>query len=224
MAISPTAYSTSQDRWLALQQRDPSANSSFFYGVHSTRIYCRPTCPGRLARRSNIIFFDSLDHAHRAGYRPCKRCQPCNDAWDRGTQSRMTVARAKDIIMVAAMALQPWTVEGVAAELGISGGHLHRLFKKQLNTTPKAFAETAIDSARIAQRLSASDLASTAFLPSKAHTGYMYMDVDSNSLEQPQWWWENPVFGDENSPLDVEDLAGASCTWSADMQPQMWWL
>lgn len=136
------AYSSASERWLALQHRDPGANSSFLYGVNSTRIYCRPTCPGRLARRSNVVFFDTLDHAHRAGYRPCMRCQPCNDAWDRDSQGRLIVGQAQSLIMSAVLRREAWTVEGVARELGISGGHLHRLFKKHLSVTPKAFADT----------------------------------------------------------------------------------
>lgn len=142
------AYSSPSERWLALQHRDPGANSSFLYGVVSTRIYCRPTCPGRLARRSNVIFFDTLDHAHRANYRPCIRCQPCNDAWDRDSQGRVIVGDAQSIIVGAVLRREAWTVEGVARELGISGGHLHRLFKKHISVTPKAYAATFDKSSR----------------------------------------------------------------------------
>lgn len=234
-------YATTQERWLALQRRDPKANSSFLYGVHSTHIYCRPTCPGRLARRSNVVFFDSLAHAHRAGYRPCKRCQPCNDAWDRGSQARATLRRARDLITAAAADSapreQPWTVEGVAAELGVSGGHLHRLFRKQLNTTPKAFAAAAVAAAaaaaaattaagagaagagldparttRVQQRLRApeEDLAVSPSLPSQARAG---PGCEGSDASEPTPWWSAAPFGEEEE--EEEDWAG-TLLWLAD--------
>ncbi|KKY15717.1 putative dna repair and transcription factor ada [Diplodia seriata] len=74
----PPQYTTPHARWRALATRDPHAHTSFVYAVRSTRIYCRPTCPARLARRANIDFYDSAAAAVTAlpGYRACKRCRP----------------------------------------------------------------------------------------------------------------------------------------------------
>jgi len=49
-------YSTDQDRWEALIQRDKNADNAFFYSVKTTGVYCRPSCSARLAHRENVTF------------------------------------------------------------------------------------------------------------------------------------------------------------------------
>ncbi|KAF4844127.1 Bifunctional transcriptional activator/DNA repair enzyme Ada [Colletotrichum siamense] len=127
-------------RWLLVSRRDLSANSSFFYGVKSTQIFCRPTCPGRVARRGNVIFFNDLQHASQSGYRPCKRCEPCNDSWSRENSGRRIAHRAHAMIVAAEADNVKWTVESMARKLGVTSAHLHRQFKKCFLMTPKAFA------------------------------------------------------------------------------------
>src|SRR6201987_6442738 len=61
-------------RWAAVVARDPEA--SFYYSVKTTGVYCRPSCAARLARRENVAFHLTPEAAERAGFRPCKRCQP----------------------------------------------------------------------------------------------------------------------------------------------------
>lgn len=113
-------------RWLLVSRRDLSANSSFFYGVKSTQIFCRPTCPGRVARRGNVIFFNDLQHASQSGYRPCKRCEPCNDSWTRDNSGRRIARRAHAMNVAAEADNVKWTVESMARKLGITSAHLHR--------------------------------------------------------------------------------------------------
>lgn len=73
---STSSFNNPHTRWRALTARDPAAHASFVYAVLSTRIYCRPTCPARLARRANIVFYDAAAQAAQAGFRACKRCRP----------------------------------------------------------------------------------------------------------------------------------------------------
>ena len=47
----------------------------FFFGVKTTGIFCRPSCPSR-PKREHLEFFTSAGTAVGAGYRPCKRCHP----------------------------------------------------------------------------------------------------------------------------------------------------
>ena len=138
--MPPIQNASSSARWLTLSRRDPTANSSFFYGVTSTGIFCRPTCSGRLARRSNVTFFDSQQQALDAGYRPCKRCHPCNTGWSRESQAYNLAFRARDLMIAAEAHSHHRTVESLAQELNISSAHLHRIFKKCFNITPKSFA------------------------------------------------------------------------------------
>lgn len=131
---------TTLTRWLAVSRRDAAAHSSFLYGAKSTRIFCRPTCPGRLARRSNVVFFDSHHQALDAGYRACKRCQPCTRGWDRGIEGRTLACQSRDIIVKAEQDGRPWTFSSIARELNVTSAHLHRQFKRQFDTTPRSFA------------------------------------------------------------------------------------
>ncbi|HET9792695.1 MAG TPA: bifunctional DNA-binding transcriptional regulator/O6-methylguanine-DNA methyltransferase Ada [Candidatus Angelobacter sp.] len=66
--------------WTLVQNRNPQADGQLFYGVRSTRIFCRPSCPSRRPARSNVEFFSDLMQALRAGYHPCKRCSPAGIA------------------------------------------------------------------------------------------------------------------------------------------------
>src|SRR5258708_19462962 len=63
--------------WTAVLERDASWDGKFFYGVKSTGIYCRPSCPSRRPGDiANVAFFPSMTHAESAGFRACLRCQP----------------------------------------------------------------------------------------------------------------------------------------------------
>src|SRR5690242_4793483 len=62
--------------WTAVVERDARFDGRFVYAVDSTGIYCRPTCPSRRPRQSNVRFFAVPEEAERAGYRPCRRCRP----------------------------------------------------------------------------------------------------------------------------------------------------
>jgi AraC family transcriptional regulator of adaptative response/methylated-DNA-[protein]-cysteine methyltransferase len=72
----PLPSPTPEEAWTLIQSRDPRADGQLFYGVRTTRIFCRPSCPSRRPGRANVEFFSDLINALRAGYRPCKRCNP----------------------------------------------------------------------------------------------------------------------------------------------------
>ncbi len=62
--------------WATLLARSPT---TILYGVVTTGIVCRPGCPARTPLRQNVRLFGNVDEAIRAGFRPCKRCQPNTD-------------------------------------------------------------------------------------------------------------------------------------------------
>jgi len=62
-------------RWQCIVGRDREADGTFWYGVVTTGIYCRPQCASR-PRRQNVRFFDNPQAAVAAGFRPCRRCHP----------------------------------------------------------------------------------------------------------------------------------------------------
>jgi AraC family transcriptional regulator, regulatory protein of adaptative response / methylated-DNA-[protein]-cysteine methyltransferase len=59
---------------------DASYDGLFFLGVRTTGIFCRPSCPARKPKPENVEFFALPKDALFAGYRPCRRCRPLEDA------------------------------------------------------------------------------------------------------------------------------------------------
>lgn len=60
------------DAW---RRRDASYDGVFVFGVKTTGIFCRPSCPSQ-PRSENLQFLRDAGEAVRVGYRPCKRCEP----------------------------------------------------------------------------------------------------------------------------------------------------
>src|SRR5689334_24512091 len=71
---------SNETRWNAVSGRDRAADGAFVYSVRTTGVYCRPSCAARLPRRENVEFHESCAAAERAGFRPCKRCRPNEQA------------------------------------------------------------------------------------------------------------------------------------------------
>ena len=65
-----------EECWAAVESRDAAADGSFFYGVRTTGVYCRPGCASRRPLRTNTVFFETPAAAEAAGLRACKRCRP----------------------------------------------------------------------------------------------------------------------------------------------------
>lgn len=60
----------------ALLKKDQDYEGTFFVGVKTTGVFCRPTCPARKPKFENCEFFENAQDALTASYRPCKRCAP----------------------------------------------------------------------------------------------------------------------------------------------------
>ena len=127
-----SAWSTDDQRWQAVAQRDLHADGAFFYGVKTTGVFCRPSCASRQPRRENVDFFADADAARSAGYRDCKRCQPGGlprelaivnracAALDADPQQRLTLAQLSDAVHVSPF-------------------HLQRLFKRVVGVSPRQY-------------------------------------------------------------------------------------
>jgi len=124
-----------EKRWQAVQRRDPAFDGQFLFAVRTTGIYCRPSCASRPAKRENVTFFETAAHAEKAGYRACKRCRP--DKLSAPDPQVEAVKRACERIEQAEEA--PKLAE-LAARVGLSPYHFHRVFKAITGVTPKAYA------------------------------------------------------------------------------------
>src|ERR1700709_2504821 len=108
--------------------RGPRYDGRFFTGDRPTGIYCRPVCPVRPARSTNVQFFPSAAAAEIAGFRPCLRCRPetapFSSAW---IGSRSTVERAVRLIVEdGALDEKEASVETLAERLGMGHRQLDR--------------------------------------------------------------------------------------------------
>jgi AraC family transcriptional regulator, regulatory protein of adaptative response / DNA-3-methyladenine glycosylase II len=121
--------------------RDARFDGKFFIAVTSTGIYCRPICPSRTSKPANVRYYATAAAAAEAGFRPCLRCRPeaapGTAAW-LGTCA--VVNRA--LRMINEGALDDASVESLAARLGVSSRHLHRLFMRHVGASPNTVAQT----------------------------------------------------------------------------------
>src|SRR2546425_12490641 len=121
--------------------RDVRFDGKFFVGAHSTRIYCRPSCPVPTIPDKNVRYFPTAAAAAEAGFRPCLRCRPeCSPGTPAWLGTSRTVSRA--LRLIAESGLEDGGVEGLAERLGVGSRHLRRLFIKHLGATPSTVAQT----------------------------------------------------------------------------------
>jgi AraC family transcriptional regulator of adaptative response/methylated-DNA-[protein]-cysteine methyltransferase len=120
--------------WNAVLSRDRSLDGELFYGVKTTGIYCRPSCPSRRPARKNAVFFDNQKQAEQAGFRACHRCQPNATG---GTTTERRVRRA--IEYLDQHVDQRITLETLGQKVGLSPFYLQRAFKEAVGVSPHAY-------------------------------------------------------------------------------------
>jgi AraC family transcriptional regulator, regulatory protein of adaptative response / methylated-DNA-[protein]-cysteine methyltransferase len=143
-------------RWQAVLGRDSAMDGSFVFGVSSTGVFCRPSCPARRPRRENVRFFEEATAAERAGYRACLRCRP--KAVDGNPQAALVRAICRFIEQKIEDRL---TLGLLARAFRLSPFHLQRTFKAVLGVSPKAYID-AIRLKQVKQNLQAGQSVTTA--------------------------------------------------------------
>jgi AraC family transcriptional regulator of adaptative response/methylated-DNA-[protein]-cysteine methyltransferase len=134
--LMPASSSVADDvRWQRVVARDRTADGRFWYSVSTTGVYCRPSCPSRLANPINVQLHDTLDEARATGFRPCKRCNP--DGLSIEAENAALVAKACRIIEASE---QVPSLSQLAEAIGRSPGYFHRVFKATTGLTPKDYA------------------------------------------------------------------------------------
>src|SRR5262245_16858807 len=139
MSIGPSFDTRALDR--ARNSRDPRFDGKFFIAVTSTRIYCRPICTVRDAKRTHIRYYFSAAAAAAAGYRPCLRCRPEAAPGTAAWQGTSAVVR-RGLRLIDEGILDDISVDDLAAKLGVGPRHLDRLFVQHLGATPVVLAQT----------------------------------------------------------------------------------
>lgn len=132
--------------WQAVLKRDRAADGSFVYGVRSTGIYCRPSCPSRKPRRRQVVFFALPEAAEQNGFRPCLRCRPRKTRLlDPRTQIVARVCREIDRRVnggeIEEGAAAETTLAALSARAGVSADQLGRAFRLAMGITPRQYAD-----------------------------------------------------------------------------------
>jgi AraC family transcriptional regulator of adaptative response/methylated-DNA-[protein]-cysteine methyltransferase len=117
--------------WDAVQRRDRAADGRFFFGVVTTGVFCRPSCPSRRPLRKNVRFYTSAKEAERDGLRPCLRCRPLESDGRIAQLCRYIEEHSEERLDLAEL----------AARAGLSRFHLQRSFKAAAGVTPKQYVE-----------------------------------------------------------------------------------
>jgi AraC family transcriptional regulator of adaptative response/methylated-DNA-[protein]-cysteine methyltransferase len=113
-------------------RRDWSWDGRVIGAVHTTGVYCKPSCPARRPKRENVTFFATGEEARAAGYRPCLRCKP-----DEVGRDREAVAAAVKFIEAAE---ETPSLADVADAVGYAPHHFQRIFKRDLGVSPAEYA------------------------------------------------------------------------------------
>ncbi|MBD3402636.1 helix-turn-helix domain-containing protein [candidate division GN15 bacterium] len=124
----------SYDRMVrAMRENDASFDGRCYVGVHSTGIYCLPSCPARLPLLKNVRFYRTREEAIAAGLRGCKRC--------RAERYPDTLPDwLPELIGVMRRNRSERLTESMLAELaGVDITTVRRHFRAQLGLSPMAF-------------------------------------------------------------------------------------
>lgn len=136
MTIAPMTF---DERYRAIDARDARFDGQFVTAVHSTGIYCRPSCPARTPKAANVTFYPTSAAAHEAGFRACKRCLPEATPGSPQWNLRGDVA-GRAMRLIADGVIDREGVSGLARRLGYSERHLTRLLAAELGAGPLALA------------------------------------------------------------------------------------
>jgi AraC family transcriptional regulator, regulatory protein of adaptative response / methylated-DNA-[protein]-cysteine methyltransferase len=123
--------------WDAVARKDKTQDGAFFFGVVTTGVYCRPSCPSRMPLRKNVRFYETADDAEGDGLRPCLRCRPRAKA---GTDPHAERIHALCEYMHE-HSDEPLRLGELSRRAGLSPFHLQRRFKAITGVTPKEYAE-----------------------------------------------------------------------------------
>ena len=126
IAPAPSRTPDLEAAWKQVLDRDP--NASFFYGVATTGVFCRPSCKSRRPLRANVRFFSTAIEATTAGFRPCQRCRPLTSAGLNAVdQIRAHIESHVD---------RPVRLAELARLVNLSSFTVQRLFKREMGVSP----------------------------------------------------------------------------------------
>ena len=105
------------------------------YGVTSTRIFCRPSCPSRRPRRDRVRYFATPAEAEAQGFRACKRCRPTVGM----TAPAIEQAVRRALEFLDRQGEKRVLLTELAGVVGLSPFHLQRSFRRLVGLSPREY-------------------------------------------------------------------------------------
>lgn len=127
--------------YAAFQAKDLRFDGRFFVGISSTKIYCRPVCWAKQAKKENCTFFSTAAEAEAAGYRPCLLCRP-ELAPGNSVVDASSVLAHKAARLMEENCGNGQSLEELAGRLGCTDRHLRRVFMEEYHVTPVQYLQT----------------------------------------------------------------------------------
>lgn len=126
---------------IARKSKDKNFDGKFFFGVKTTGIFCRPSCPSPVAKEENVLYFETMYDALEYGFRPCLRCRPdINVEYYNGNIDGKSIVDSA-LNMIYEGYLNYNSISDLAKEFFISDRHLRKLFVENLGIPPIKIAK-----------------------------------------------------------------------------------
>jgi AraC family transcriptional regulator, regulatory protein of adaptative response / methylated-DNA-[protein]-cysteine methyltransferase len=123
--------------WQAVQSKNSDFDGKFFFGVITTGVYCRPSCPSRLPLRKNVHFYETARQAESDGLRACLRCRPLAAIGADPVEEKIRGACR----FIESNISERLPLTALAAEADISPFHFQRAFKAIVGVSPRQYVE-----------------------------------------------------------------------------------
>ncbi|MBO1078662.1 bifunctional DNA-binding transcriptional regulator/O6-methylguanine-DNA methyltransferase Ada [Roseomonas haemaphysalidis] len=177
-------------RWARLLARDAGGDGAL-YSVSSTGVYCRLSCGARRPRPEHVRFHATAAEAEAAGFRACLRCRPAG--LPAVAQQSALVAEACRRIEAAS---PPPEAAALAAGLGVSVSHLHRVFRAVTGLTPRAYA-AALRARRLRDALAGSSSVTDAIYEAGYGSSGRFYEAANATLGMTPTAWRAGGAGEE---------------------------
>lgn len=122
--------------WDRAVARTGKFNGKFLIGVHTTGIYCLPSCTARQPKSENVSIYRTEAEAQAAGLRACKRCRP--DLFYKGEDENVALFEGL-IGRVRAAPLEFPDASALAKACGVSQTKLGELFRDHAHLAPASW-------------------------------------------------------------------------------------
>ncbi len=136
MYDAPEGELSRDEKWRAVLARDETRDGTFVFGVRSTGIYCKPSCPARHPQIEQVVLFRGPEQAEQSGFRACKRCNP------KETRSPRAESVRRICVYIDNHLDEKLTLAVLSREAGLSPFHFQRIFKKIVRLSPRQYIES----------------------------------------------------------------------------------